>query len=277
MSELNITSEPSIRLLVFVAMLLAIATLEILWPRRQLHHSKARRWLSNFSLSFVNTFLVAILIPVAGVTAAQMTAEKGWGLLNNFQTASWISLLAYLVIFDLIIYWQHRLYHRFNPLWRLHRVHHTDLDYDVTTGIRFHPLSIIISTAIKLCLIVVMGPPVIAVLISEILLNATSMFNHSNIKIPTKLDTVLRYFLVTPDMHRVHHSAEHTEHNKNFGFNFPWWDRIFSSYQTQPLTGHEKMQLGIEGYGEGQSVSLNTLLLQPFAKNPEESNPAAPR
>jgi sterol desaturase/sphingolipid hydroxylase (fatty acid hydroxylase superfamily) len=276
MSELDITSGPAARLLVFVTILLAVATLEILWPRRQLHHSKSKRWLNNFSLSFVNTFLIAIIIPVAGVTAAQLAAEKGWGLLNYFQTVSWISFLAYLLIFDLTIYWQHRLYHRFNLLWRLHRVHHTDLDYDVSTGIRFHPLSILISTTIKLFLIVAMGPPAIAVLISEILLNATSMFNHSNVKIPTKLDVALRYFLVTPDMHRVHHSVEHAEHNKNFGFNFPWWDRIFASYQAQPLTGHEEMELGIEGYSERQSISLNTLLLQPFYENSEESDSAAP-
>ena len=276
MSELDITSGPAARLLVFVTILLAVATLEILWPRRQLHYSKSKRWLNNFSLSFVNTFLIAIIIPVAGVTAAQLAAEKGWGLLNYFQTVSWISFLAYLLIFDLTIYWQHRLYHRFNLLWRLHRVHHTDLDYDVSTGIRFHPLSILISTTIKLFLIVAMGPPAIAVLISEILLNATSMFNHSNVKIPTKLDVALRYFLVTPDMHRVHHSVEHAEHNKNFGFNFPWWDRIFASYQAQPLTGHEEMELGIEGYSERQSISLNTLLLQPFYENSEESDSAAP-
>ena len=276
MSELDITSGPAARLLVFVTILLAVSTLEILWPRRQLHYSKSKRWLNNFSLSFVNTFLIAIIIPVAGVTAAQLAAEKGWGLLNYFQTVSWISFLAYLLIFDLTIYWQHRLYHRFNLLWRLHRVHHTDLDYDVSTGIRFHPLSILISTTIKLFLIVAMGPPAIAVLISEILLNATSMFNHSNVKIPTKLDVALRYFLVTPDMHRVHHSVEHAEHNKNFGFNFPWWDRIFASYQAQPLTGHEEMELGIEGYSERQSVSLNTLLLQPFYENSEESDSAAP-
>ena len=275
MSELQITSESATRLLVFMTMLLVIATLEILWPRRELQYSKFRRWLNNFSLSIVNTFLIAIIIPVASVTVAQMATEKGWGLLNYFQIASWISLLAYLLIFDLIIYWQHRLYHLFNPLWRLHRVHHTDLDYDVTTGIRFHPLSILISTTIKLCLIIVMGPPAIAVLISEILLNATSIFNHSNVKIPAKLDATLRYFLVTPDMHRVHHSVEHAEHSKNFGFNFPWWDRIFASYQAQPLTGHEEMELGIEGYSEGQSVSLNTLLLQPFYENSEESDSAA--
>lgn len=276
MNQLDITSEPSVRLLVFAIMLLGIAALEILRPRRQLQQSKVKRWLNNFSLSFLNTLLVAVLIPIAGVAASFMATENGWGLFNQFQIDPWIGLLAYLLIFDLTIYWQHRLFHQIKPLWRLHRVHHTDLDYDVTTAVRFHPLSILVSTIIKLCLIVAIGAPALAVLASEVLLNATSMFNHSNIKIAPKFDAVLRYLLVTPDMHRVHHSINSEEHNKNFGFNFPWWDKLFASYQAQPLAGHEEMQLGVEGYDENQSISLRALLLQPFIGDRKADNPIVP-
>jgi sterol desaturase/sphingolipid hydroxylase (fatty acid hydroxylase superfamily) len=257
-------------------MLLFLATLEILRPRRQLQQSKIRRWLSNFSLSFLNAFLITVIIPVAGVSAALMATENGWGLFNNYQAVLWIAFPAYLLTFDLTIYWQHRLFHRFKFLWRLHRVHHTDLDYDVSTGIRFHPLSILISTIIKLCLIIVMGPSAIAVLVSEILLNATSMFNHSNIKIPPKLDAALRYLLVTPDMHRIHHSVIPVEHNKNFGFNFPWWDKLFGSYLAQPSAGHEGMKLGIQGYNKGKAIGLRKLLIQPFGKQEETTATVSP-
>lgn len=266
MNDLDITSEPTLRLFTFVVVLGILAIVEIVRPRRRLQYSKSKRWFSNFGISILNIVLVAILIPIAGVTTALIANEKDWGLFNAIQATPWISLLAYLLVFDLTIYWQHRLFHRFNILWHLHRVHHTDLDYDVSTGIRFHPFSILLSTLIKLSLIVVMGPPAVAVLVSEILLNATSMFNHSNIRLPKKLDAVLRLFLVTPDMHRVHHSALETEHNKNFGFNFPWWDRLFGSYMAQPSIGHKEMKLGIDAYGEDRAIGLRALLVQPFER-----------
>lgn len=267
MNGLDITSEPALRLLPFLIMLGILTLLEILRPRRQLQYSKGRRWLNNFSISLLNTLIVALLIPVAGVTAALFSEENAWGLFNSIQTAPGISLLVYLLVFDFTIYWQHRLFHRFNVLWRLHRVHHTDLDYDVSTGIRFHPISILLSTLIKLSLIIVMGPSAVAVLLSEVLLNATSMFNHSNIKLSPKLDAALRYILVTPDMHRVHHSVLGTEHNSNFGFNFTWWDRLFGSYLAQPSGGHVEMTLGIQGYGVDKATGLYALLVQPFEKN----------
>lgn len=272
MNGLDITSEPVLRLLVFLAMLGVLALLEILRPRRHLQYSKRSRWLNNFGISLLNSLSVAILIPITGVAVALLVKENTWGLFNIIQASQWVSLLVYLLIFDLTIYWQHRLFHRFKFLWRLHRMHHTDLDYDVTTGIRFHPFSILISTLIKLCLIIVMGPPAIAVLISEVLLNATSMFNHSNIKLSKRFDGTLRYLLVTPDMHRVHHSEVDAEHHKNFGFNFPWWDRVFGSYQAQPSMGHEEMNIGIKGYGESQSIGLPALLMQPFRKDQESED-----
>jgi sterol desaturase/sphingolipid hydroxylase (fatty acid hydroxylase superfamily) len=257
-------------------MLGILALLEILRPRRRLQYSKGRRWLSNFSISILNAFLVAILIPIAGVTTALIAEENAWGLFNIIQVTPWISLLLYLLIFDLTIYWQHRLFHRFNILWRLHRVHHTDLDYDVSTGIRFHPFSILLSVLIKLCLIIVMGPAAVAVLVSEILLNTTSMFNHSNIKLPPKFDAALRYILVTPDMHRVHHSTLEAEHNTNFGFNFPWWDRLFGSYLAQPSKGHDEMKIGIQAYDEDKAIGLRALLVQPFGRDEEPEATVSP-
>lgn len=272
----NITSEATLRLLVFLAMLGVLALLEILRPRRQLQHSKKSRWLNNFGISLLNSISIAVLIPITGVAVALLVKEKTWGLFNTIQASTWISFLVYLLIFDLTIYWQHRLFHRFKFLWRLHRMHHTDIDYDVSTGIRFHPLSILISTLIKFCLIILIGPPAIAVLFSEVLLNATSMFNHSNIKLSKRFDATLRYFLVTPDMHRVHHSAMEAEHNKNFGFNFPWWDRLFGSYLAQPSLEQEEMSIGIEGYGKDQAISMSVLLMQPFGKNGGVKNTAPP-
>ena len=276
MNGIDITSEPARRLLAFLIILGILALLEILRPRRRLQYSKGRRWLSNFSISILNAFLVAILIPIAGVTTALIAEENAWGLFNIIQVTPWISLLLYLLIFDLTIYWQHRLFHRFNILWRLHRVHHTDLDYDVSTGIRFHPFSILLSVLIKLCLIIVMGPAAVAVLVSEILLNTTSMFNHSNIKLPPKFDAALRYILVTPDMHRVHHSTLEAEHNTNFGFNFPWWDRLFGSYLAQPSKGHDEMKIGIQAYDEDKAIGLRALLVQPFGRDEEPEATVSP-
>ncbi len=262
-------SEQAIRLVIFLLILMVFALLEYLRPRRQLHYPKGRRWSNNFALSLLNTATVSVLLPLAGVSAAVLAGEKNWGLLNVLNVVPWISIPIYILVFDFTIYWQHRLFHTIKPLWRLHRVHHTDLDYDVSTGIRFHPLSILMSSIIKLCLIFIMGPLAVAVLISEILLNATSMFNHSNLKLPQRLDEVLRYFLVTPDMHRVHHSVNEVEHNSNFGFNFPWWDKLFGTYQRQPQGGHEAMKIGITNYGESQSIGIGPLLAQPFQKSPK--------
>lgn len=262
-------SEQTIRLAIFISLLLFFGLLEHLKPKRQLQISKARRWTNNFSLSFLNTITVSLLLPFAGIGAAILAEEMNWGLFNKLNISFWISIPIYVLVFDLTIYLQHRLFHVVKPLWRLHRVHHTDLDYDVSTGIRFHPLSIVISTLIKLSLVLIMGPPVIAVLISEVLLNATSMFNHSNLRIPRWLERCLRLFLVTPDMHRIHHSTGNHEHNSNFGFNFPWWDKLFNSYQAQPDKGHETMEIGITGYQEIHSGNILPLLIQPFQADRE--------
>ena len=177
-----------------------------------------------------------------------------------------VPLNSFVLLFDLTIYFQHRLFHIVPVFWRLHRMHHTDVDYDVTTGNRFHPVSILLSSVIKLGLVVCLGPLPIAIVLAEILLNATSMFNHSNISIPVAADKVLRNIIVTPDMHRIHHSVDQLEHNRNFGFNFPWWDRLFGTYQQRPKLGQQEMEIGIAGFRDPESAGLLGLLLQPLKK-----------
>lgn len=267
MNGVDANSEPVIRFGIFLLLLVILATLEYLSPRRRLLYSKRKRWVNNFSISFLNTLIISVFLPIVGVGAAVLANTRGWGLFNLFELSAWLSVPAYILLFDLTIYLQHRLFHAVKPLWLLHRMHHTDVDYDVSTGNRFHPLSMVISSLIKLALILALGPMAIAVLISEILLNATSMFNHSNVKLPNTMDKIVRMFMVTPDMHRVHHSTDSSEHNRNFGFNFPWWDKLFGTYQAQPALGHEEMQIGISGYQDTQSIEILPLLAQPFRKD----------
>jgi len=243
-----------------------LAVLEYFFPRRQLDYSKSHRWFTNFGISLFNSALVRVILPIAGVGAAILAGERGWGLFNLLSVSPWLSVAIFLLAFDLTIYFQHRLFHAIPILWRLHRMHHTDVDYDVSTGNRFHPISIVLSSLIKLALIVLLGPLPVAVLIAELLLNATSMFNHSNLRVSAALDKGLRYFMVTPDMHRVHHSVNVGEHNRNFGFNFPWWDRLFGTYQNQPELDHDKMEIGIAGFRDQNSIELHQLFTQPLKK-----------
>ena len=269
MNGIDFTSEPVIRLSVFILLLAFLALLENISPRRKPRYSKGSRWISNFGISILNSTTVALILPIVGAGAALLADERNWGLFNRLDTPALFSIPLYIIAFDLTIYVQHRLFHKFKPLWRLHRMHHTDLDYDVSTGVRFHPLSIFISAGIKLGLILALGPLAIAVIVSEIVLNATSMFNHSNIKLPHRLDAALRYLIVTPDMHRIHHSVIAQEHNRNFGFNFPWWDKIFNTYKDQPSKGQDAIDIGISGYEEDISIGILPLLIQPFRKDRE--------
>lgn len=264
MDVVIVNNEVLIRLGCFLSLFVILAITEVLFPRRKRLISRWLRWGNNLFLSFFNSMLMKLIFPIAGSGLALLAAEKHWGLLNSLELPSWLSITFYVLLFDFVIYWQHRLFHFFNPLWRLHRMHHTDLDFDLTTGNRFHPLSIVISLFFKLTLVVVLGPVVVAVLISEIVLNLTSMFNHSNIHIPARIDRILRLFLVTPDMHRIHHSQDPLEHNRNFGFNFPWWDRLFATYKDQPAMSQESIRIGISGFDERSSVRFHKLLLQPF-------------
>jgi len=220
---------------------------------------------SNLGLVVLNTVMLRLLFPLAAVGVAAFCVKNGWGLINHFQVPFAIAVPLAVIAMDFVIWLQHVMVHAVPALWRLHRVHHADLDYDVTTGARFHPLEIILSMLIKFATIVVLGPPVVAVVIFEVLLNATAMFNHGNIRLAGGVDRVLRLFVVTPDMHRVHHSVEDDETNSNFGFNLPWWDRLFGTYRDQPRAGHVGMSIGIHGYDNPREVDrLDGMLLLPF-------------
>ena len=260
-----LANAPAIRLGFFLGIFAVIGFWEVLAPRRLLTVSKALRWTSNLGLVVLDTVLLRLIFPLAGVGLAAFCAKNGWGILNHFQVPFWMAVPLAVIALDFVIWLQHVMVHAVPLLWRLHRVHHADLDYDVTTGARFHPLEIVLSMLIKLATIVVLGPPVVAVVIFEVLLNATAMFNHGNIGLPARLDRILRWVVVTPDMHRVHHSIEDDETNSNFGFNLPWWDRLLGTYRDQPRAGQTGMTIGIRDHGDPREVSrLDGMLLLPF-------------
>lgn len=258
--------EMTIRLSFFGGVFLLVALWELLAPRRRLLDSKGRRWLTNLSLVAVNAAAARVLLPLLPATLAILLTEKGWGLLNVLSLPGWLKIAFALIFLDLIIYLQHVLFHYQPLLWRLHRMHHTDLDIDVTTGNRFHPFEIIISMLIKLAAVAIIGAPAVAVISFEIILNAAAQFNHGNIKIPLQIDRWLRLLLVTPDMHRVHHSVIVRETNSNFGFNVPFWDRLFGTYCPEPRDGHLGMTIGLKEFREPTELSLVRLLVQPFKK-----------
>ena len=262
--------ETAIRLGFFFGVFAVVGLWEAVAPRRSLTVSRALRWASNLGLVVLNTVLLRLLFPLAAVGLAAFAAANGWGLLNHFGAPYWLALPVAVIALDFVIWLQHVMVHAVPALWRLHRVHHADLDYDLTTGSRFHPIEIVLSMLIKLATITVIGPPVLAVVIFEVLLNAAAMFNHGNIHLPLALDRVLRWVVVTPDMHRVHHSVEDDETNSNFGFNLPWWDRLFGTYRDQPRAGHEGMTIGIRGHADPREVArLDGMLLLPFKAESE--------
>ncbi len=249
----------------FIAVLGIMAVWEILVPRRALNVSKSIRWINNLGIVALNTIILRLIFPAAAVGMAALADTQDWGILNYIQFPIWLAVIVSVIIMDAVIYFQHVLVHAVPVLWRLHRVHHADLDFDVTTGSRFHPIEIILSLLIKFATIIMLGPPIIAVVLFEVLLNSTSMFNHANVQIPQKVDRLLRWFVVTPDMHRVHHSVENDETNSNFGFNLPWWDRLFGTYRNQPRAGHKQMIIGINTFRDRQHCTLLPgMLAMPF-------------
>ena len=260
-------NEIIIRIGSFLAAFLVIAIWEILAQRRSLTTSKKNRWISNLGITFLNPLVLRLVFPVLALDIAVIAQKQGWGLLNNFDPPYWVAVMIGIVLLDLTIYLQHVMFHAIPILWRLHMVHHADLDYDVTTGLRFHPIEIILSMVIKLSVVVVLGPPALAVIIFEIVLNAAAMFNHGNIRLLLKIDRILRYFIVTPDMHRVHHSVIIRETNSNFGFNLPWWDRMFGTYRSQPVKGHAEMTIGLSQFRDAKRLTLPWLLILPFIGN----------
>jgi sterol desaturase/sphingolipid hydroxylase (fatty acid hydroxylase superfamily) len=257
--------EPLIRLTCFAGVLALLALAELLAPRRPLTVRRPARWASNLGLVGLNSLVVRLLVPLGAVGTALLAEQRGWGLFHNVDLPCWLAVVLAVVLLDLAIYLQHVLFHAVPLLWRLHRVHHADLDFDATTGVRFHTLEILLSLGIKMAAVVLLGAPAMAVLLFEVLLNATSLFNHANLRLPAWLDRVARLFVVTPDMHRVHHSVLPAETNSNFGFNLPWWDRIFGTYRAQPAAGHEDMTIGLEWPRDEHTADrLHRMLLLPF-------------
>lgn len=258
--------EQIIRLAFFFGVLAAVAAWEVIAPRRALSDSKRQRWISNLSLVVIDTAVVRYLLPILPAGMALMAQDRGWGILNIIILPSWIKIILAIVALDFVIYLQHVLFHFLPTFWRLHRMHHTDLDIDVTTGNRFHPIEILVSMGIKLAAVALLGAPVVAVIAFEVALNATSMFNHGNIRIPEILDRWLRLVVVTPDMHRVHHSVISRETNSNFGFNLPLWDRLCGTYRPQPEQGHRAMTIGLKEFRDPAMLNLPRLLIQPFVR-----------
>jgi len=260
--------EEAIRLAAFVAVFAAVALWEALAPRRRRSFERRACWPHNLGPLLVDVALVRVLAPGAAIAVAMTAAGSGWGLLNALALPGWAAIAAGIALLDLAIYFQHVMFHAVPALWRLHRVHHADLDFDVTTGARFHPIEILISTAIKCAAIAALGAPVISVFVFEILLNATTMFNHANASLPQRLERWLRWLVVTPDMHRVHHSVRYEESSSNFGFNLPWWDHLFGTYRAQPRLGHAAMTIGVDAFRSSQELRLDRLLVQPLRDTP---------
>lgn len=259
--------ESGIRFGFFFGMLILMNRWEVAMPCRRPFAPRLMRWLSNLGLLVLGTTILRTVFPLAAVGTAAMAAEGQWGLFNVISLAPWQSVVLAIIILDFTTYVQHVLFHAWPLLWRVHKVHHADLEVDVTTGLRFHPLELCLSMVSKTLIIALLGAPVMAVLIFEVLLNATSMFNHSNVQLPKSVDRVLRRFVVTPDMHRIHHSAMVQETNSNFGFNIPWWDHLFGTYRDQPSVSPQAMTLGLAEYQHDRRVEqLPWMLVLPFDK-----------
>ncbi len=261
-------TEQLVRLASFFGVFGLLAIWEARAPRRPLTTSKASRWLANLVILGLNPLSVRIVFPILPVALATLATERQWGFINNISLPYWMETAIGVIALDFTIYLQHTLHHALPTLWRLHMVHHADLDYDMTTGLRFHPIEIIVSMGIKLLAVAAIGPPALAVLIFEVALNATSMFNHGNVRIPEKLDRILRLFIVTPDVHRVHHSVIIRETNSNYGFNLPWWDRLFGTYKAQPERGHDGITIGLSQFRDPGRLTLPRLLVLPFVGDP---------
>ncbi|MGH7228480.1 MAG: sterol desaturase family protein [Nitrospiraceae bacterium] len=257
-----------IRLSAFVGVMAVMACWELVAPRRSLTTLKMRRWVANLMIVALNTLVLRVLFAAGAVGMAVSAADHGWGLLNHLEWPILLKATLAVMALDLVLYLQHLMFHAAPLLWRFHMMHHADLDVDVTTGARFHPVEVVLSMLIKLAAVAVIGPPPAAVVSFEVLLNATSMFNHSNVRMPAPVELLLRSVVVTPDMHRVHHSIDPRETNRNFGFNLPWWDHLFGTYRAEPMQGQEGMTLGLEQYRDPARLNLGGMLALPFVGTP---------
>ena len=264
MTDSVLRYESWVRLGSFAVTFLVMALWELALPRRSLETSKTRRWLRNLGIVLLDTLTVRILFPSAAVGFAWLASDRGWGVLHGAALPYWLAFGLSFAALDFVVYLQHVVFHAVPALWRLHMVHHADLDFDLTTGNRFHPLEIVLSMLVKGAAIAAIGPPVLSVLAFEVVLSSTAMFNHANVKIPLGVDRALRCLVVTPDMHRVHHSTLPFETNSNFGFNLPWWDRLLGTYRPQPLVGHTEMNIGLRQFRDPDHLTLPRMLALPF-------------
>lgn len=260
----DLTSEPAIRLICFAGVLVVMALFEVIAPRRELVLGKPKRWFTNLAIVAVDAAALRVLFPFLAVGMAEIAAARGWGLFALTDLPLWLEIAASVVLLDLAIYGQHVASHKVPVLWRVHKMHHADRDIDVTTGLRFHPVEICLSMLYKFAVVIVLGAPGFAVFLFEVILNGTAMFNHSNVKLPGVLDRIVRLIIVTPDMHRVHHSVIRREHDTNYGFNLSVWDRLFRTYTDQPSKGHLGMTIGLTPYQTKEPARIDWCLLLPF-------------
>ena len=276
MSETILAAELTIRLAAFLGVLVAMALWEVVAPRRRREIPSVIRWTNNRALVVLDTAILRLTFPIIAVGLAVMAEDHGLGLFNNLDVPIWVAVVVSMLLLDLAIYLQYVMFHAVPGLWQLHRMHHADLDFDATTGLRFHPVEILISMEIKLAVVAALGPPAVAVLLFEVILNATALFNHANIDLPRPVDGVLRLIVVTPDMHRVHHSIDPRVTNSNYGFNLPWWDQLLGTYIAQPAKGHEGMEIGIEQFRTRRDLWLDRMLVQPL-RGPASGGALDPR
>jgi sterol desaturase/sphingolipid hydroxylase (fatty acid hydroxylase superfamily) len=269
--------EPAFRAGVFLLVLSGMLVWEVLAVRRPQRIPRSSRWPGNFAVVLLDTISVRLVLPLTAIGVASIASDHGWGLLNEVELPIYLSVPLAVLLMDMAIYFQHRLFHALPWLWRLHRMHHADLEFDVSTGLRFHPIEIILSMAIKMLVVLLIGAPAMAVIVFDILVSATSLFNHGNVRLPQKLDRWLRFIVVTPDMHRVHHSIITRETDSNFGFCMPWWDRWFGTYTDQPEKGHLGMTIGIEYFRTEHDLGLRQMLIQPFRQSVHDSAPSKPK
>ncbi|MGB1215184.1 MAG: sterol desaturase family protein [Pikeienuella sp.] len=258
--------EATIRLAVFIGVFALMALWETARPRRARTIGRPRRWSTNLGLVVVDTIVARLLFPVAAVGAALDAEARGWGLFNQFEAPAGLEIIAAFVLFDLAIWAQHVVFHHVPFLWRFHMVHHADEEMDVSTGLRFHPVEIAASMAIKISLVYLLGPAALAIIMFEVVLNASAMWSHSNLRLPRQIDRVVRTVIVTPDMHTSHHSVERAEHDTNFGFFFSFWDRLFGVYTETPAAGHDGVKIGLKPWRDGRSAGIIWALLAPFRR-----------
>lgn len=264
MTAFLLAHEPQLRLAAFLGALIGMVIWETAAPCRRREIPRVIRWTNNLALVVIDTAILRLTFPILAVGVASRAQVEGWGLFNTLGVPEWLAVVGAMLLLDLAIYLQHVLFHAVPGLWRLHRMHHADLDFDTTTGLRFHPVEIVLSMAFKLIVVGAIGAPPVAVLLFEIVLNATALFNHGNVSLPAGVDRVVRLVMVTPDMHRVHHSSDPVETNSNYGFNLPWWDMIFRTYRPEPKLGQQGMQIGIEQFRTPRDLWLDRMLIQPL-------------